>query len=244
MKRTFVFIACSLPLLTTMAAEVRFTGEAAEVGGESTIYEERHIVEGECTDGLFRPDAQTVTYVRNGGNEFATKELSYEGSVLRPTVEFRQPDFNETMAITNRDDNELRIEWQTPEGDTERFSVNVTDSLVADAGFDHLVRQNWSAVTSGESVEFDFLAPTRGKAYGFVLEPANDNRINAAHTVRIKPSGIVLGFLVDPILLGYNDDGLLTDYVGLTNIRKDKDSNYTAHIRYTVESTPECELTR
>lgn len=244
MKRMVVFFACSLPVFATMAAEVRFTGETTAINNDKVIYEERHLVEGECSGGLFYPATQTVTYVRAGGNEFASKTLSYDESLLRPTVDFRQPEFNEVMDITNLNDDELKIEWRTPDGDTESFSVEVTNTLVADAGFDHLVRQNWAAVTSGDSVEFDFLAPTRGKAYGFVLEPADDNRIDAAHTVRIKPSGVILGFLVDPILLGYNEVGMLTDYIGLTNIRKDRDTNYTAHIRYTVETTPDCELTR
>lgn len=244
MKRAALFITCYLPVIAANAAEVRFTAEAADLENDRVIYKERHVVEGECSDGLFRPDTQTVTYVRDDDTEFAEKTLSYDESPLRPTVDFRQPDFNEVMNISNRGDSELKIEWQTPKGDTETFTVEVEDTLVADAGFDHLVRQNWSAVTSGERVEFEFLAPTRGKAYGFVLEPAEDDRIDAAYTVRIKPSGTILGFLVDPILLGYNEQGLLTDYVGLTNVRKDKDSNYTAHIRYTVETTPDCELTR
>lgn len=244
MKRTAMFIACSLSAFTAMAAEVRFTGKATAVNDDKVIYEERHLVEGECSDGLFLPGAQTVTYVRAGDEEFAKKKLSYDKSLLRPTVDFRQPDFNEVMDLTNQDDNELMIEWRNPKGNMESFSIDVADSLVADAGFDHLVRQNWLAVTSGESVKFDFLAPTRGKAYGFVLEPAGDDRIDAAYTVRIKPSGLILGFLVDPILLGYNDEGMLTDYVGLTNIRKDMGSNYTAHIRYSMETSPDCELTR
>ena len=157
---------------------------------------------------------------------------------------FRQPGFNEVMEIRNRDDATLEIEWQTPEGDTENSTVEVTRKLVADAGFDNLVRNHWPEVTSGDRIEFNFLAPTRGKAYGFVLEPAKDDRINATHTVLIEPSSTILSFLVDPILLGYNDNGALTDYLGLTNIRKDKDSNYTAHIRYAVDTAPDCELTR
>ncbi|MBL3556842.1 MULTISPECIES: hypothetical protein [Marinobacter] len=244
MKRTAIVIACYFSSLSVMAAEVRFTGEATAFDDDRVIYEERHVVEGECADGLFRPGAQTVRYVRSGDREFAEKKLTYDESVLRPTVEFRQPDFNEVMNITNLDDNELQIEWQPPGGGTENHTVEVTEALVADAGFDHLVREHWPAITAGETVEFDFLAPTRGKAYGFVLEPADDERISAAHTLRIKPSGTILSFLVDPILLGYNEQGLLTDYVGLTNIRKDKDTNYTAHIRYSVETTPDCELTR
>lgn len=244
MKRSALFIACFMPLAAASAEEVRFTGEATADGDDGVIYEERHVVEGECSNGLFRPARQTVTYVRDDDEEFARKKLSYDESVLRPDVDFQQPDFEEVMDISNEGDDRLKIQWQTPGGDNENFTVDVSDSLVADAGFDHLVRQNWSAVKSGDRVKFDFLAPTRGKAYGFVLEPADDDRIDAAYTVRIKPSGTILGFLVDPILLGYNEQGLLTDYVGLTNIREDKDTNYTAHIRYTVETTPDCELTR
>ncbi|HEY9118141.1 MAG TPA: hypothetical protein VIN33_00225 [Marinobacter sp.] len=249
MKRTAILIAWSLfawslVAASTMAAEVRFTGEATGLDDDRAIYDERHVVEGECAAGLFRPGAQTVRYTRDGNREFAEKKLTYDDSVLRPTVEFRQPDFNEVMTITNLDDNELQIEWQPPGGGTENHTVKVTEALVADAGFDHLVRAHWPEVTAGETVEFDFLAPTRGKAYGFVLEPAEDERITAAHTVRIKPSGTILRFLVDPILLGYNEQGLLTDYIGLTNIRKDKDSNYTAHIRYRIETVADCELTR
>jgi len=88
------------------------------------------------------------------------------------------------------------------------------------------------------------VAPTRGDYYGFVLEPTGDSRIDAEHLVRIRPSSTLMRFLVDPILLGYNDAGLLTDYLGLTNIRKNEDNNYTAHIRYTIQAMPECELTR
>lgn len=243
MKRIPILLASLFPLLAC-AAEVRFTGEATPVGGGAPLYEERHQVEGECRDGMFRPSSHTVTYVRGGDGTFAEKRLSYDQSPLRPSVDFRQPDFDEVMDITNRNDRELEIKWQKPDGSTDTSTVEVTDSLVADAGFDNLVRRHWSDVTSDKSVKFDFLAPTRGKAYGFVLDGVSDDRIDAAQTVRIKPSGTLLGFLVDPILLGYNEEGFLTHYLGLTNIRKDKDRNYTAHIRYTLEITPDCELTR
>jgi len=243
MKKTALLLACSVPVLAG-AAEMRFTGEATPLNADKVLYEERHVVQGSCSDGLFRPASHTVTYVRSDSDSFAEKDLSYDQSPLRPTVDFRQPKFSEVMKIVNQGDSQLAIEWQTPDGDTERSTVDVTEDMVADAGFDNLVRTRWAEVTAGESFEFDFLAPTRGKAYGFVLEPADDDRIDAAYTVLIEPSGTILSFLVDPILLGYNENGALTDYLGLTNIRKDRDSNYTAHIRYTVETAPDCELTR
>lgn len=243
MKTGTFLLACTLPL-STGAAEMRFTGQATPLNGDNVLYEERHVVTGKCTEGLFRPASHNVTYVRSNGETIGEKTLSYEQSPLRPTMTFRQPGFNEVMEIRNRDDAKLEIEWQTPEGDTENSTVEVTQELVADAGFDNLVRNHWPEVTSGDRIEFDFLAPTRGKAYGFVLEPTEDDRIDAAHTVLVEPSSTLLSFLVDPILLGYNENGALTNYLGLTNIRKDKDSNYTAHIRYAVETAPDCELTR
>jgi hypothetical protein len=125
----------------------------------------------------------------------------------------------------------------------ETFTVSFDERLVVDAGFDHLVRANWEKVTRGESVEFRFLGPTRGEHYGFVLEPTSNDQLNSDVVLRIRPTGLVLRFLVDPIVLGYNNDGALTEYLGLTNIRENANANFTAHIRYEVEQYPDCELT-
>lgn len=250
MKRLTVFTALILPFSFSLAYsayanDLRFTGTAKPVGGGDVIYQESHAISGSCEQGVFTPEDHTVNYSRSGSDGFATKSMSYKESVLRPNVEFKQSDFSEVIEITNQDDQTLKILWKAPSGSTEQASLDIEPSLVADAGFDNLVRQNWKQlIEDGESVEFNMVAPTRGDYYGFTLEPTKDSRIDADHLVRIRPSSTLMRFLVDPIVLGYNDDGLLTDYLGLTNIRKNEDTNYTAHIRYAIETTPECELTR
>jgi hypothetical protein len=209
------------------------------------LYQEHHKVTGSCEGDRFRPQKHSVRYTRGDNNTFATKDLSYEHSALRPTVDFRQPDFSETINLNNRNDETLEIIWQAPSGSTEETELDISGSLVADAGFDNFVRENWTnVIENGEEVEFEMVAPTRGDYYGFTLEASDDDRIDADHQVRIRTTSRLLGFLVDPILLGYNSEGLLTDYLGLTNIRQDEDSNYTAHIRYEILTTPDCELTR
>lgn len=248
MKRLTLFATLILPFsypASAFADDLSFTGTAKPVGGGDTIYQESHIISGSCEQGLFTPEEHSVAYSRSGSEAFATKKLTYRQSVLRPSVDFSQPDFSEVIEITNQDDQTLEILWQAPSGSAERASLDVEPSLVADSGFDNFVRQNWKQVMEdGESVEFNMVAPTRGDYYGFTLEPATDSRIDAEHLARIRPSSTLMRFLVDPILLGYNNEGLLTDYLGLTNIRKNDDTNYTAHIRYTIHATPECELTR
>ena len=244
---TYLALLC-LPAAAA-ADEIRFVGTAKPINGGDVIYQETHTVSGSCEEGQFTPTDHSVRYSRQGGSTgedvFATKELSYAQSALRPDVDFRQPDFSEVLEITNRDDKTLAISWQAPSGSTEKATLDVRPELVVDAGFDNFVRQSWTnVVINGESVDFDMVAPTRGDYYGFTLDPTTDDRIDAEHVVRIRPTSRLMRFLVDPILLGYNADGILTDYLGLTNIRENEDSNYTAHIRYSINATPDCELTR
>ena len=245
MKTAAWIVSSALLTITTtaIANDFRFTGEAIGPDGE-VLYEERHSVDGTCQEGVFRPQQHSVDYHKPEGKEaFARKDLEYDRSVIRPAVNFVQPDFSEAMEIIYPEPEVLVINWNTPTGDSKRFEVEYPASTVVDSGFDNLVRQNWQRVVAGESVDFRFLGPTRGEHYGFVLESVRSDKVDADHVVRIRPTGMVLRFLVDPIVLGYNRNGALTDYYGLTNIRKNQDTNYTAHIRYSVDTYPDCELT-
>lgn len=238
-----------LPVLVVLAAPVtadvfQFTGSAETLDGKA-LYEEQHKVEGACDNGVFKPLKHSVTYVRKteeGDETFAEKKLNYSQSDIRPTVNYQQSSFQESLKISYADSGAVNVVWQQPSGDIKRSSVDVSDNLVVDAGFDNLVRQNWDKIVSGESVKFRFLAPTRGTDYAFIVEPAQSQSLNADYVVQIRPDSIVLKFVMDPILLGYNDKGALTAYSGLTNVRDNADQNYTANIRYVVSAYPECEL--
>lgn len=224
-------------------AVFEFTGTAKQDG--NVLYQEDHRVEGTCSEGVFAPVDHQVSY-RNpeSGDVFASKSLSYNNSAFRPQVEFRQPSFGEALTVTYPQEQALNIVWQEPAGDTREFTVPFDQRLVVDSGFDYFVRANWEQIQQGESVEFRFLAPTRGEHYGFVLEPATSVKVDADLTVQIRPTSLLLRVLVDPIVLGYSSEGALTDYLGLTNIRQDAESNHIAHIRYQVARLPDCELTR
>lgn len=233
------------------AAEFRFTGTASAKDGR-VLYTETHQVTGRCEGGVFRPSEDVARYRQhssdgsgdkgNSGEEIASKTADYNGSPLRPAVHFQQPGFDESIRIDYPEAGQVRIRWTRPNGDTKRWQIDQPKRLVVDAGFDNLVRQNWDTLKAGKTVSFRFLAPTRGDYYGFDLVPENVEGINAALEVAIKPTSTVLSFLVDPIHLGYNDRGALTDYRGLTNIRKNADGNYDAHIRYRIDAYPDCSL--
>lgn len=226
--------------LAVAQESARFSGTAHSSSGD-VLYHEKHRVEGSCSEGYWQPRSHEVSYLSaNEENEFASKSLDYRSGLIRPEVDFRQPRFEETMEITPDGAGKVTINWQPPEEDQKRFETDAPSDLVIDAGFDHFIRQHWDDLTSGETVSFRILAPTRGEHYGFVAEPADDDAIDAKHVFRIRPSGLIARFLVDPILLGYDQEGFLTDYSGLTNIRENKERNYTAHIRYKTETPSPC----
>ncbi|WP_417514777.1 hypothetical protein [Marinobacter sp.] len=238
-----VMAALAMPVTADMFL---FTGSAVSADG-APLYDEQHRVEGSCDSGIFQPLEHQVTYIRRaeaGEKVFANKTLNYSPSSIRPTVNYRQPNFEESLKIAYPDSGSVAVAWQRTGGDIERSTVEISDNLVVDAGFDNLVRENWDKVVSRKSVKFRFLAPTRGTDYAFILEPAESAAINADHVVQIRPDNLVLKFLVDPIILGYNNKGALTAYSGLTNVRENTDQNYTATIRYEVSSYPDCDLTR
>lgn len=222
-----------------------FTGKAFDINNDDVLlYEEHHQVEGQCINNIWQPMSHQVDYFKQGEDSaFASKTLSYTESPLRPSLDFRQPEFDERMVIANQEDRQLQITWDTNKGDTKTFTTPVDQNVVGDAGFDNFVRRSWPKIQDDQAVDFRFLAPTRGEHYAFVLEQTSDSRVSGDVVLEIRPSGFVTRFLVDPIILGYSTEGALTDYVGLTNIRENEDRNYTAHIQYQTETAVSCNLT-
>ncbi|TBW56045.1 hypothetical protein EZI54_10410 [Marinobacter halodurans] len=218
-------------------AEYRFSGTATGDDG-IRLYEEHHTVNGECRNGHFVPRTHGVDYVALDeslgrlNHTFARKQIDYSQSTWRPTVDFSQPNFDERLMIRNVNDRQARLRWQTPTGEQETFVVPLDRDTVIDAGFVHFIRDHWASLEQGQSVAFSFLAPTRGETYGFVAEPTTSDAVDAPMVINMRPTGVLLRWAVDPIILGFDDQGRLTDYVGLGNIRRDQDRNYNVQLRY------------
>ena len=240
-------IAVLTPLLTAVsvfANPLEFEGVARDKNGQP-LYTEHHRMEGECREGLFLPRQHAVNYRQpDSDTAFADKQMTFNGSVFTPAVNFSQPKFDEQLTIEYPSQDQVAIEWVTGFEGQKKFTVERVENLVVDSGFDHFIHAKWQALIAGKKVKFRFLGPTRGEHYGFVAETVSDPDVDAHLVVRLRPASLFLRALMDPIVLGYNEQGALTDYLGVTNIRKDADNNHTAHIRYQVNQYPDCSLIR
>ena len=241
-KRTIAGLLLAGLATTALAKQtIHFTGTAESLDSGETVYTEHHRQTGECRNGFWAPQDHQVIYRDPEGNRIAEKTIDYGDAPERPSFTLTDKRFGERMAVRNPKDRRVHIDYRTSGGDESSYQVEVPDNGVIDAGFEVMVRQNWKAlVEDDDKVGIEFLAPTRGQFYAFAAEPAEMEALEGEHVFRISVAGWVSSWFVDPIHLAYNDQHLLTDFLGLTNILRTPDDNHRAHIRYDYETSPEC----
>lgn len=223
-----------------------FSGQAYQLGAtpgdqSALLYSEHHRQRGSCEGGHWQPLSTRVTYQEPDGSERGSKEVDYSVSLLRPSFTLIDSAFDERIEVVNQADRRATISYTESGKKPVEFTVELSSDTVIDAGFDSWVVQNWEALTAGETVEFQFLAPTRGKTFGFEGARVNDSRPTAGETViRIQPTGFLVSFFADPIFLAYDDRRRITDYMGLGNMRRDGGDNHPVHIRYDYPQARDC----
>ena len=228
-------------------ADLVFTGKAydldAEVGDPSAlIYTEQHRQTGICESGKWTPAKDSVSYLQPSGEERGSKVVDYTVALQRPSYTMLDHKFDERIEVTNDSDERALVyydEYEEPE--IQRYEVPLEEDSVINAGFDQLVVKNWNDLMEGETISFDFVAVPRGEAYDFEATKVESSRSTKGdNVIRIQPAGFFTDFFVEPIYLAYNDEGYITDYIGLGNVRKDSNENYRVHIRYDYQEKPSC----
>jgi hypothetical protein len=99
-----------------------------------------------------------------------------------------------------------------------------------------MLLQYWDVLIDKQTLEFEFLAPTRAQLISFSL--ASVFQDDAIIELSLAPSNFFLRLLVDPIKLTYDKvTKRILIYEGLTNIEKTKQGEatgeyYIARIEY------------
>lgn len=248
-QQRFVLLGCLMLPLGAQGEplqELVFEGRAYALGAqpgdtEALLYTEQHRQTGTCLDGRWTPATGDVTYFHPDGRKRGSKELNFSVDTQRPSFTLLDDAFNERIEVTNQGDKTAKVVYAEDEEPLERSEVSLGPDTVIDSGFDQLVGDRWDALMAGDTIRFEFLAPTRGKLFSFEGVKVDDSRPTVGSTViRIQPDGFFINLFADPIFLAYNDDRRLTDYMGLGNMRREGGGNLEVHIRYQYKSQPDC----
>lgn len=213
--------ADAAPLLT-------YRGEARSLKGGELLYSEEHLLRG----GLDAPSQRLVVYRCADGTAFARKLVDYAPAALAPSFELRDARLGYREGL--RREGERLLAFAGDASSLRERQIDAERLLVADSGFDRLVRQRWQALQSGRELEIEFLVPSRGKALDFRVRKTASISVDGAPASRFELSlGGLLGLFAPSIEVVYRDaDRWLLSFSGLTNIRAGLDENLEARIEF------------
>ena len=231
MVKRLLVLACLFAPLPALASLTFEEGVAREPGSDRLLYREQHLVRRQ--DG--EPTERLVIYRCGDGTPFARKRVDYRGSAVAPEFVFEDARIGYREGLRRRTGVESL--WvREGQGEAERSAPLQDDArLVADAGFDEFIRDNWTPLVSGESVPLRFAVPSRLQSLGFKVNRQGSAQFGGepAETFRLRLGGL-LGWIAPHIDVAYGRDSRrLLRFEGLSNLRDDDgESQLVARIEF------------
>lgn len=229
--KLFIVMWSALAAVSASAQYGVFTGYARDPQNGNLLYVESHYVKdlgagNERRIVLYRCDKQ--------GPVFARKQLDYSVQRLAPAFRFEDGRLGYLEGLRRKGSN-AEVYLRESASMAER-SAQLTrgKTIVADAGFDEFVRDNWSQLEAGETLRFSFLVPSRLDYLSFKIKKIRETRIDGepASVIQLNLSG-VLGWFLSNIEVSYRQrDRALMRYAGVTNVRDLERQNLIAQIDF------------
>jgi hypothetical protein len=229
-----LFTAASVMALSgaSIAAEryAGYEGTAFELESGKLIYSEAHFlryVNGKLSE-------RVVMYRCPNGKAFGRKLMQVKGKTLMPEFELIDQRMGYREGLQTRPKG-LTVFYQNSARKSEKSDqLDVNRLMVADAGFDEFVRQNWRELLAGKSVALDFIVPSQLDYLAFKVKWVKSATLNGelVQVFKLAPSGI-LGWVTSGLDVTYADsDRSLRQFSGLSNIRDITGDNYEAKIEF------------
>ncbi len=215
----------------TEATYLTYAGHAFDTDSGDKVYSEVHqvkTVNGKAAERI-------VSYRCPNGKVFARKRVQASRLPSAPqfALEDKRLDYVEGLEVGAEN---LSV-YVKQAGRAERKTEVLTDppaDLVADAGFDVLVRDNWEALVAGETVHFHFLVPSRLEYLKFKVKQVSEEKIGdrEARTFRLALGGL-LGLVVSGIDVSYDTENrTILQFAGLSNVRDPDGDNYVVRLDF------------
>lgn len=212
-----------------------YEGRAYAIGENRLLYRETHF--------LFEENGQRhrfVLYRCPTGEVFARKQVAYGDRPLAPAFELFDRRVGYREGLRRGADGSLEVFFTKAwSGRARRATLADSAELVADAGFDEFVRQQWETLAREGQVELLFLVPSRLAAWRFHVTRLGSERLSDGSTgsrFRLALTGLFALFTPSIEVLYRDRDRWLLRYEGITNIRDRRGRNLSARIEFDAET--------
>ncbi|MBF2754000.1 MAG: hypothetical protein ISN29_01900 [Gammaproteobacteria bacterium AqS3] len=185
-----------------------------------------------------------LSYLRPDGRKFAEKKVDYRGSSTAPEFALVNSDSNHRESLEHGGE-VMTVRFQGPEDDAgDSAELPPSDPpMIADAGFDRFIVEQWEELTSGRELVRPFLVPFRLDSLKMLIrrttEPAAEPGIVAFEMVA---KSRFLRLLAPTIRVFYaTDSRRLRRFEGISNLFADGGGklNITIHFPPDPPEPPE-----
>lgn len=205
-------------------------GEAYDQDTETLIYTEHHSFE---YDGD-RLIGSQVEYRTPQDEVIGRKTLDFTRSLSVPSYETQLYDGQFIEGLRYTDEGVVIYRSRDGGKSMDEKSIELDGLMVADAGFNNLMHEQYDELVAGETIKFRFIAPNRQMSVRFKAEHTGERDIEGMRVTEFKIAvASLIGFFVDPLRLSYDPQSRhLIEYRGLSNVRDPQGELYDVRIRY------------
>ncbi|GAC1302643.1 MAG: hypothetical protein NVSMB10_03820 [Steroidobacteraceae bacterium] len=214
----------------TVDQYVTYKGTATALRSREFLYQEQHVLRS--IEG--KPAERVVLYTCRDGKAFARKTMSYGNAAFAP--DFVLNDSSNGMsegvrsAATGRS-----VFFRGSRGAAERSrALPQPTNLVADAGFDGFVRDQYPTLAAGKTMDLQFVVPSRLGVMGFSVQRVRGDRLGGTpvDVFRLQLAGM-FGWFLPGIDVYYGArDRVLLRYVGLSDLRDPAGNNMKVNVLF------------
>lgn len=131
-----------------------------------------------------------------------TVTLDQSGQALEFTQDHRQIQGQGVLTATP---NQIDFRW-TKDGKSSTDQESRTPDLLVPPQFPDLIRERWSALTSGETAKIRLAVLDRKETVGFRIDFKGEEtwQGKSVSVFRLKPTSIVIQAIVDPVFLSFD----------------------------------------
>lgn len=216
-------------------------GLAVDKTDEIPLYCEYHF--NEYKDGVIK--SSRVKYIDTDNQEMAEKQLDYSFSLLAPNLIQKDKRQGELRVLKySADDDNFLLEYKQDDNADKKFAIVAANEtalpLVADAGFDRLLKQNWNALGQGGTVSFSFLSPIHTRSIALTVKRYNRSRCagiafdeESSICFTVNPKSSLLKLFAKPLYLLYDQSNQqLVVFSGVVNLVDANGKPKAANIHY------------
>ncbi len=113
--------------------------------------------------------------------------------------------------------------------------LDLSTKSVADGGFDHFIKENWTELLNGKKIKFQFYAPSQLDSFQFYVKKVKQSEYEGRDSlyVKMEMDNLLLNIFIPPIFITYDiETKRIVYYEGISNINNSVGKSYFVRLAY------------